>query len=113
MPKHTPGHWSIERYVVDREEREVSGWTRGDLKERVRIIADEHPPAFIVADMVAGSMSDAHLLAAAPDLLAALERVTELLNDPGVGDLEQWKRDCREWTAKARAAVAAARGEGR
>jgi transcription termination factor Rho len=72
---HTPGPWSVERYVVDRDEREVSGWSRGDMKERVRVIADDHPPAFIVADMVAGGSSDARLIAAAPDLLDALERL--------------------------------------
>ena len=57
-----------------------------------------------------GNHAKAKLAAAAPDLAEALERVTELLNDPGVGDHEQWKRDCREWTAKARAALKKAGG---
>jgi uncharacterized protein related to proFAR isomerase len=37
------------------------------------------------------------------DLVEALTHVTDLLNDPGVGDLEQWKRGVREWTSRARA----------
>lgn len=45
---------------------------------------------------------------AARELLEALPRVVELLNDPGVGDIDQWKRDCREWTRRSRAAIAKA-----
>lgn len=44
-------------------------------------------------------------------LVEALENVTLLLNDPGVGDIDEWKRDCKEWTHNARAALNLAKGE--
>lgn len=55
--------------------------------------------------MVSGSLANAHLIAAAPDLLAALERLeagVRLWISNGVSD---------EDMAAARAAIAKARGE--
>jgi len=45
------------------------------------------------------------------ELEEALRLVTDALNDPGVGDIEQWKRDCKIGTAKARAALAKRPGQ--
>lgn len=45
-------------------------------------------------------------------LSEALAKVTDLLNDPGVGDIDEWKRDCRTWTFLARAALRLAREGG-
>lgn len=56
------------------------------------------------------SLKNGPALAALPELLEALRLVTDALNDPGVGDIEQWKRDCKLGTSKARAAIAKATG---
>ncbi len=76
--KHTPGPWTIQRYVVDRLGNEVSSFARGNLTERLRIVAD--PAPMIVADMVAGGGADARLIAAAPDLLDVMTRCEALLS---------------------------------
>lgn len=70
MSTHTPGPWEVQRYLVNERDEEVSSMARGNLKVRLRVVADDSP--MVVADMVAGSPSDAHLIAAAPELLAAL-----------------------------------------
>jgi hypothetical protein len=44
------------------------------------------------------------------ELLSALRLVTDALNDPGVGDHEQWKRDCKAATHAARTAIAKVEG---
>ena len=42
------------------------------------------------------------------ELLEALELAVDALNEPGIADIDQWKRDCKLATAKARAAIAKA-----
>lgn len=87
MNKHTPGPWVVQKYVVNARDEEVSSFERGNLRERLRIVADEDS-MMVVSDMVAGGDADARLIAAAPDLLAALEAISRAgtLNDQAVID---------------------------
>lgn len=56
------------------------------------------------------AVTPASLAKAAPYLLDALQHVTDLLNDPQVGDPAAWKRARRLWTGRARYAIALAEG---
>lgn len=77
-PRFTKGPWEVERYVVDADEREVSPWSRGDLKERLRIV-DADGSGLIVADIIACSHCDAHLIAVAPELYKEHDRDLDTL----------------------------------
>ena len=105
--KHTPGPWTVVRAVAG------LGPDFGIKADGCDSILSEVFAEFRAKGVVleAEARANAHLISAAPYLLTALEKVTELLNDPGVGDHEQWKRDCKEWTCHARKAIAKARGE--
>jgi hypothetical protein len=96
MSKHTPGPWQIDWYICREKGKEL--WR----------VPRSIGPACADHDHWAGNhitvdAADAHLIAAAPDLLDALLR---LLND---GDV----RDAAEKGAltQARAAIAKATGE--
>ena len=53
--------------------------------------------------------ANAHLMAAGPDLYAALAEAKALIEGDAVGS--DWKRGCREFLRNARAALSRARGE--
>lgn len=78
MSAHTPGPWKVQEYLVDRLDREVGSTVSGDLRVRLRVVADDSP--MVVADVVAGSAGDARLIAASPEMFAALEAVEAVLD---------------------------------
>ncbi len=96
MSKHTPGPWLLEQttvYALNNERVPVNRFTasldRGWSDNSSRILQQEVE-------------ANAHLIAAAPDLLEAL---SEIINDGGKFVMTQ------ETHRKARAAIAKARGE--
>lgn len=95
MSKHTPGRWSVT----------ADGLVQGGERPIARLVS-----ASLMAGSITEREANARLIVAAPDLLEALRLVTDALNDPAVGDYEQWKRDCKIATHKARAAIAKAEG---
>ena len=93
---HTPGPWEISKYASsydDIGDNYSVGYndTDGDYWD----IAKLEP-------LRANRLADARLIAAAPDMLAALEWAVE------TADTEQYEAD---WYAAARAAIAKAKGE--
>lgn len=87
-PKHTPGPWRV-----------VPSSVKGTGTLRRDIVSDgtEFSPSFVCAEVLE---PDARIIAAAPDLLAALEAATEALEGFGCEDVPHY-----------RAAIAKARGE--
>jgi len=91
--QHTPGPWRLER-------------TTGGHPAVIGS-APLHPRGGLVAELVAVGQSDARLIAAAPDLLAALREVAEATSGTSadaLGQLVDLMRDT------ARAAIAKAEG---
>lgn len=73
-PKATPGPYSVVKYVVNERGQEVGSLAAGHLQERLRIVAvDDYGAGPILADMVVGGRATADLMAAAPEMLDALE----------------------------------------
>lgn len=95
--KHTPGPWSAEPMEdgcsVAYRINDASGYEVAVTSGR---------------DSDGEEAANARLIAAAPDMLAALKEARDLL----AGDLTgvEWKRACHAFVAKADAAIAKAEG---
>ena len=99
MSKHTPGPWEIEG--TPRQ-----GWDIFSLGEERRYITSEP-----MRERAISYEPDARLMAAAPELLEALEKIVEL-NAPGRRyKLHQLGMLVNTMLSIARAAVAKAKGE--
>lgn len=96
MSAFTPGPWAIARTNSGTFIRKADGSPPGYLAE-VRAVRSEKQ-----------CLADARLIASAPELLEVLEAMTVLAEGPTGGVTQQQKR---EVLAKARAAIAKARGE--
>ena len=96
MSNHTPGPWEIKRHF-DPGYKFISAPKHTALAQVVWCMEDE--------DRSPECEANAHLIAAAPELLEALQ---EALDDWGFDE-----PDCvrLEWADKAGAAIAKARGE--
>ena len=99
MPKHTQGPWRLNGYQV---ERDIG---------IARTIATVAPRRQIGTDYAAPdadtAMANARLIAAAPDLMAALQGLAW-----AVSGIEYVETEYAEQVAQARAAIAKAQGEG-
>lgn len=82
MSAHTPGPWQVRK-----------------IDPRSVAIPDEHGKLIVLAP----SEADARLIAAAPDLLAALEEIVEAADGSGWDQIDATLK-------KQRAAIAKARG---
>jgi hypothetical protein len=91
MSKHTPGPWEVVELV--------DGYDIRSPESRCRIATASDPEAVWGA---IGREEDACLIAAAPELLEALESLVQRVG----GD--EW---FAEWAGMARAAIAKAKGE--
>jgi hypothetical protein len=80
----TPGPWRIRRLG------EGKGY-------RIYAVSNKA----LVAEVPAGHVADAFLVAAAPDLLAAALRLALALGAPEVGDVEAARQELREAIAEA------------
>lgn len=90
MNKHTPGPWHIDP---------IKAHANGNR----RIMAEQCTPIAVVPEQLA---ADARLIAAAPDLLDALNAALDEIDR-----LYAEGYDEPEWAAQARAAVAKAAGD--
>ena len=100
--KHTPGPWNVTE----------NGGDAFDVKsEDYGTIALIHDP--LARDM--GRMdeveSNAHLIASAPDLLAACDKLYRVLSNQGNPSFEDWQQKRQEAEAEALSAIALAKGE--
>lgn len=91
MSKHTSGPWLREDLTVYALEHH--GWRKGVEQFRNRF--DARPQGYCPEEEL---LANARLIAAAPELLAALIQVEELLED---GHWSNTKRVLRELIAKA------------
>ena len=102
MSKHTPGPWEI-KYHPDPCYRYISGPQHIALAQVVWCMEDE--------DRSPECEANAHLIAAAPELLEALEKIVEL-NGPGrIYKLNELGMLVSTMLSIARAAIAKAKGE--
>jgi len=91
--KHTPGPWNWDGNVWQYDEKEEAPWLWGN-GEKQRVLS---------GDIHCNTKADARLIAAAPDLLKALERIVKAddAKELTQTDIEQ-----------GRAAIARATGKG-
>lgn len=102
MNKHTPGPWSA---VIG-----SSFWTVEEGGgQRIANTLDSEC-VFIGSDEYNHSEANAHLIAAAPDLLEALESALEAFEEIQ-GSCSTDRIICQEESQKARAAIAKAKGQ--
>lgn len=101
--KHTPGPWTVDRaWHIDKGFLRI---IRDPRLERVAMIPD-------VERELDEALADAHLIAAAPDLLAALRPFANLIENP-----DEWPDGLHQWFVdtddirRAIAAIAKATGE--
>lgn len=100
MNQHTPGPWD---------------WRRGRLMHGDSVDDAGYPmPEIALESNYGTSEANARLIAAAPDLLAALEQIVAILSDDRCQVCKAWPggdcaHDCE--VGIARAAIAKARGE--
>ena len=95
ITKHTPGPWRVESGPYYRAIR-VDGEVIADVRQIGRSFNE----------------SNARLLAAAPELLAALEMAVQHYDEWASADLSDYLDEARlPWLAPARAAIAKAKGE--
>lgn len=95
-PKHTPGPWVVA--------------TPSDaaIHQRLRVVASDYDNVIAMLMMRDGEQwANAHLVAAAPELLAALKSLKECETAGGPCDVAGVKCDCHEM---AEAAIAKAEG---
>ena len=91
--KHTPGPWTYHK---------MEEWTRAEDSGKINIIA--HGPIAYTGDNGNGpenAEANAALIAAAPDLLAALRGLVHRCTSEGVGTSWANMNDAREAIAKA------------
>jgi hypothetical protein len=105
MSKHTPGPWELREY---KQEKVVSSWNVhiGEYQVHIfpykRIYSDDRQQSgFVQNDQV---MADAHLIAAAPELLEALKDISRM-------ETEYANATVKRMGMAARAAIANAEGE--
>jgi len=95
MSKHTAGPWKFSEY--GEHKYLVSQDKHHDLSRRICFDID--------------SPCDASLIAAAPELLEALEEASNFINTKGSDEFEVWRDERRRIYYKAIDAIAKARGE--
>ena len=93
MSKHTPGPWRVKIYKPYRTE--------------AIIVNDDGEIASVDLACMPGAEADAHLIAAAPDMLEALEAIAPMLPHGAVDNDPQWAAAI----IAVRAAIKTARGE--
>jgi hypothetical protein len=102
MSKYTKGPWWVEEGTEEDEGR-LFICHSGTMCDVTTVVNIERKIDRNKED----NMANAHLIAAAPDMLAALVQAVEWIED------DRWGEDyiCEEWYSEARAAIAKAKGE--
>jgi hypothetical protein len=86
--KHTPGPWSVANNVHhNRESQRIDGPEGMQIASTMVLSGHDKTSAFYEAH------GNAKLIAAAPDLLAALKRLTELVQWHGLVGQANWNKD--------------------
>lgn len=109
MSKHTPGPWELHGILIAKfgehhamicqlSEPRASTELR---HEELRIGSPHHAEAY----------ANARLIATAPELLAACKDTFDVLTEPGVMDVDEWKAWKRRAEDTARTAIAKAEGK--
>lgn len=107
MP-HTPGPWVAQRdweSVFSPDPEELEFYMKRPITAIRSISADKD--VALCHDLFEFNPDDARLMAAAPDLLEALEKLASTLDSISLSDEEAWTSDL----IVARAAIAKAKGE--
>lgn len=105
--KFTPGPWKVMGPAGSLTRPGIDGDVNGRKRSIILVGAEENQRGV-------DTEANAALIAAAPDMYAALE---ELLDSESVSifssamESESWKLDLKEWETHARSALAKARGE--
>lgn len=100
-PKFTAGPWDIAAWNDDSEHQgQVSAVTQSDEE---RVICE-----FLKSESGESQTANAHLIAAAPEMYAALEELLAWQNGP---PLPTWEEKHNAAVSQAYAALAKARGE--
>jgi hypothetical protein len=100
MSEHTPGPWQVDYELLATFEND------GRTEELIEIVGDSrgNTPCY------ATSKVDARLIAAAPDMLAALKELDDTVNEPN-DHKDGWEAALERASNKARAAIAKAEGK--
>lgn len=103
-PKHTPGPWTYGEYFV------VPAMATGDdgRFSIAKVFEPVYHPTGAHREEVC---ANARLIAAAPDMLAALEAIAEAANAGVIMSGDDYTRDARLVMSQARTAIAKAKGE--
>lgn len=107
MP-HTPGPWVAQRdweSVFNPDPEELEFYMKRPITAIRSLTADKD--VALCHDLFEFNPDDARLMAAAPDLLEALEKLASTLDSLSLSDEEAWTSDL----VVARAAIAKAKGE--
>ena len=105
MSKHTPAPWVLEIFQVENygdltaAEIGENGRYRGKI---ARLQSAEHIDGIAKDELIA----NAHLIAAAPDMLEALKAISEV----GIREIHDWQAIAERMQATALAAIAKAEG---
>jgi len=91
MSKHTPGPWSIGEH----QKIISTGWS-------IRIPSDGSAIAYVLGERNPELQANARLIAAAPDLLAALQELLHMPEFDGTPECSLLRRDAKR---AARAAI--------
>lgn len=120
MPNHTPGEWTVRAVVLPDGRRTLSICTDAtqeqmyERRDRFDPENDEHRSRAFIAGVESAhvdSLANAHLIAAAPELLAALEGVYAWAAQLSAGPApEMMERGLADILTIARAAIQKARG---
>jgi hypothetical protein len=101
MSKHTPGPWSVDAEDVDLFAQET---------HRIWINADGMHICYVDGPRNPERNANARLIAAAPDLLEAFDRVQDAIQNFLEEGLRPTESVMRFWQADVRAAIAKATG---
>lgn len=105
-PMHTPGPWMI---ATSNRWRRLISESHGAVCVATNHISDGHPDLHFCNGGFNGP--DAHLIAAAPDLLEACEHVIKCLGDPVLEDSDNASTEYKSAMAVCRETIAKAKGE--
>ncbi len=100
--KHTPGPWKVD----------VSSLKPDGTPYAYYIIEDAPDWNCIASTFVDANLANARLIAAAPDVLEALELILPLARGyRPAGQTDTAKRTCNSWIQAAEAAITKAKGQ--
>src|SRR5690242_18485304 len=101
-PRHTPGPWLYDASNGDVFLNDFEG---AQVSPRIATVNLDNCAS------IEQTNADGHIIAAAPDLLEALEAITNRLDFKNSDEAKHYSSDDSFWLDNARAAIAKARGQ--